>query len=119
MSEVCEKCQHMPFLSNLSLETSCNFKVRGLVHIGDGTGIEFGIDNELSLHQQLRGCVLLKILLPLTVHGASIRNKLATTEQGCFSLKVFIDLIDDPIKSQLLPIIIGDTNDPFWRCLRG
>ncbi|XP_026397180.1 pumilio homolog 15-like [Papaver somniferum] len=46
--------------------------------------------------------------------GGSIRNssdncdKLATTEQGCFSLKAVIESIDDPLKSQLLSIIIGE-----------
>ncbi|RZC86765.1 hypothetical protein C5167_030119 [Papaver somniferum] len=33
-------------------------------------------------------------------------NKLATTEQGCFSLKAVIESIDDPLKFQLLSIII-------------
>ncbi|KAI3930921.1 hypothetical protein MKW92_005933 [Papaver armeniacum] len=35
-------------------------------------------------------------------------DKLATTEQGCFSLKAVIESIDDPLKSQLLSIIIGE-----------
>ncbi|RZC47959.1 hypothetical protein C5167_040914 [Papaver somniferum] len=34
--------------------------------------------------------------------------KLATTEQGCFALKSIIDSIDDPLKTQLLSIIIGE-----------
>ncbi|KAI3900929.1 hypothetical protein MKW98_026496 [Papaver atlanticum] len=34
-------------------------------------------------------------------------DKLATTEQGCFSLKAVIESIDDPLKFQLLSIIIG------------
>ncbi|KAI3900930.1 hypothetical protein MKW98_026497 [Papaver atlanticum] len=32
--------------------------------------------------------------------------KIATTEQGCFSLKAIIESIDDPLKTQLLSIII-------------
>ncbi|KAI3935579.1 hypothetical protein MKW92_031822 [Papaver armeniacum] len=35
-------------------------------------------------------------------------DKLAITEQGCFSLKAVIESIDDPLKSQLLSIIIGE-----------
>ncbi|KAI3919634.1 hypothetical protein MKW92_025167 [Papaver armeniacum] len=35
-------------------------------------------------------------------------DKLATTEQGCFSLKAVIESIDDPLKFQLLSIIIGE-----------
>ncbi|KAI3854820.1 hypothetical protein MKX03_004213 [Papaver bracteatum] len=35
-------------------------------------------------------------------------DKLATTEQGCFSLKAVTESIDDPLKSQLLSIIIGE-----------
>ncbi|KAI3900928.1 hypothetical protein MKW98_026495 [Papaver atlanticum] len=35
-------------------------------------------------------------------------DKLATSEQGCFSLKAIIESIDDPLKSQLLSIIIGE-----------
>ncbi|KAI3877280.1 hypothetical protein MKX03_024215 [Papaver bracteatum] len=35
-------------------------------------------------------------------------DKLATTEQGCFSLKAVIESIDEPLKSQLLSIIIGE-----------
>ncbi|KAI3854821.1 hypothetical protein MKX03_004214 [Papaver bracteatum] len=36
-------------------------------------------------------------------------GKLATTEQGCFSLKAIIESIDDPLKTQLLSIIIDQT----------
>ncbi|XP_026432062.1 putative pumilio homolog 16 [Papaver somniferum] len=34
--------------------------------------------------------------------------KLSTTEQGCFALKAIIDSIVDPLKTQLLSIIIGE-----------
>ncbi|XP_026439691.1 putative pumilio homolog 13 [Papaver somniferum] len=34
--------------------------------------------------------------------------KLSTTEQGCFALKSIIDSIVDPLKTQLLSIIIGE-----------
>ncbi|KAI3875067.1 hypothetical protein MKW98_019640 [Papaver atlanticum] len=86
----------MPFLFNLSLETSCNFKVR--------------IENPNPLLQFLvesKGLIVLYLghLYEIAVISC---GKLATTEQGCFSLKDVIDSIDDPLKSQLLSIIIGD-----------
>ncbi|KAI3878197.1 hypothetical protein MKX03_009724 [Papaver bracteatum] len=34
--------------------------------------------------------------------------KLSNTEQGCLALKAIIDSIDDPLKTQLLSIIIGE-----------